>query len=64
MGARGERLQSPCIRENPATTQRERGPLGCRVMEAGKDYFTDKAPFTTLEQLSQAKTVVARTGRK
>jgi predicted dehydrogenase len=42
----------------------ERGPLGCRVMEAGKDYFTDKAPFTTLDQLAQAKTVVARTGRK
>ncbi len=47
-----------------AAVTSERGPLGCRVMEAGKDYFTDKAPFTTLEQLSQAKTVVARTGRK
>ncbi|HUL53289.1 MAG TPA: Gfo/Idh/MocA family oxidoreductase [Opitutaceae bacterium] len=42
----------------------DRGPLGCRVMEAGKDYFTDKTPFTTLEQLSQARTAVARTGRK
>ena len=42
----------------------ERGPLGCRVMEAGKDYFSDKAPFTTLEQLAQARAVVARTGRK
>jgi len=41
-----------------------RGPLGCRVMEAGKDYFTDKTPFTTFDQLSQAKEVVARTGRK
>jgi predicted dehydrogenase len=41
-----------------------RGPLGCRVMEAGKDYFTDKTPFTTLDQLDQAKAVVARTGRK
>jgi predicted dehydrogenase len=41
-----------------------RGPLGCRVMDAGKDYFTDKTPFTTLEQLAQAKAVVARTGRK
>jgi len=41
-----------------------RGPLGCRVMEAGKDYFTDKAPFTTLDQLAQAREVVARTGRK
>ncbi len=41
-----------------------RGPLGCQVMEAGKDYFTDKTPFTTLDQLDQAKAVVARTGRK
>jgi len=42
----------------------ERGPLGCKVMEAGKDYFSDKAPFTTMEQLEQARAVVARTGRK
>jgi len=47
-----------------AAVTSERGPLGCRVMEAGKDYFTDKAPFTTLEQLAQAKSIVARTGRK
>ncbi len=47
-----------------AAVTSERGPLGCRVMEAGKDYFTDKAPFTTLEQLDQAKAVAARTGRK
>ena len=40
-----------------------RGPLGCRVMEGGKDYFTDKAPFTTLEQLKDARAVVARTNR-
>jgi hypothetical protein len=33
-------------------------------MEAGKDYFTDKAPFTTLEQIEQARAVVARTKRK
>lgn len=41
-----------------------RGALGCRVMEAGKDYFTDKTPFTTLDQLAEARTVAARTGRK
>ncbi|MGF1677906.1 MAG: Gfo/Idh/MocA family protein [Candidatus Methylacidiphilales bacterium] len=41
-----------------------RGPLGCRVMEAGKDYFTDKCPFTTLGQLQQAREVSARTKRK
>ena len=42
----------------------ERGPLGCRVMRAGKDYFTDKAPFTTLDQLAEARRTVAETGRK
>ncbi len=47
-----------------AAVTSERGAIGCRVMEAGKDYFTDKAPFTTLEQLAQARTVAARTGRK
>jgi predicted dehydrogenase len=33
-------------------------------MEAGKDYFSDKAPFTTIQQLEQARAVAARTGRK
>ncbi|WP_046212639.1 Gfo/Idh/MocA family protein [Paenibacillus wulumuqiensis] len=42
----------------------ERGPLGVRVMQAGKDYFTDKAPFTTMEQLIEARIETARTGRK
>jgi predicted dehydrogenase len=47
-----------------AAVTSERGPLGCRVMEAGKDYFTDKAPFTTLDQLAQARQVAARTRKK
>lgn len=47
-----------------AAVPSDRGPLGCRVMEAGKDYFTDKAPFTTLEQLAQAREVTQRTGKK
>ena len=42
----------------------DRGPLGCEVMRHGKDYFTDKAPFTTLEQLDEARKVVAETGKK
>lgn len=41
-----------------------RGPLGCQVLRAGKDYFTDKTPFTTLAQLEEAKAAVAETGRK
>jgi predicted dehydrogenase len=47
-----------------AAVTSERGPLGCTVMTGGKDYFTDKAPFTTMEQLDQAKAVVGKTGRK
>ena len=42
----------------------ERCPLGLRVMAAGKDYFTDKAPLTTLEQLAEAKEMVKKTGKK
>jgi predicted dehydrogenase len=47
-----------------AAVTSERAAVGCRVMEAGKDYLSDKAPFTTLEQLAQAKAVAARTRRK
>jgi len=42
----------------------ERQPLGMRSMAAGKDYFTDKAPLTTLGQLEEAKEMVKRTGKK
>lgn len=42
----------------------DRGPLGCRIMEAGKDYFTDKCPFTSLAQLEQARAAVEATGQK
>lgn len=42
----------------------DRGPLGCAVMERGKDYFTDKTPFTMLRQLEEARRTAARTGRK
>lgn len=38
--------------------------LGIRVMKVGKDYFTDKAPLTSLEQLEAAKKTVKETGRK
>lgn len=41
-----------------------RGGIGRAVMLAGKDYFTAKTPFTTLDQLAEATEVVARTGRK
>ena len=41
----------------------ERGPLGLRVLDHGKDYFTDKPPFTSLDQLEAARRKVAETGR-
>lgn len=42
----------------------ERCALGLRAMDAGKDYFTDKAPLTTLSQLADARAKVASTGKK
>jgi predicted dehydrogenase len=41
----------------------DRGPLGLRVMDHGKDYFADKPPLTSLEQLEAAQRKVAETGR-
>lgn len=58
-------LEDPEVRlvAGAAITSR-RCALGLRVMRAGKDYFTDKGPFTTLEQLEQARQAVRETGRK
>ncbi|HEY5741555.1 MAG TPA: Gfo/Idh/MocA family oxidoreductase, partial [Terrimicrobiaceae bacterium] len=42
----------------------ERAALGFRVMNRGKDYFTDKTPFTTLDQLQVARATVQRTQQK
>ncbi|MDR2521285.1 MAG: Gfo/Idh/MocA family oxidoreductase [Spirochaetaceae bacterium] len=47
-----------------ATKTDERCALGLRVIASGKDYFTDKAPLTTLEQLAQAREAAAQTGKK
>ena len=47
-----------------AAVPADRAPLGIRVMEAGKDYFTDKTPLTTLDQLAEARAAVQRTGKK
>jgi predicted dehydrogenase len=60
-----EILDEPNVRlVAAAAIPRDRGPLGIRVMEAGKDYFTDKTPFTSLDQLDQARAIASRTGRK
>lgn len=42
----------------------KRAALGIRVMKAGKDYFVDKAPLTTLEQLEMVREAVRETGKK
>jgi predicted dehydrogenase len=59
-----EILEDPALRlVASAAIPRDRGPLGIRVMRHGKDYFADKPPFTTLEQLADARRAVAETGR-
>ena len=61
----GEVLEDPTVHlVAAAAVPSERGPLGTKVMRAGKHYFTDKAPFTELGQLEEARSVVAETGRK
>lgn len=47
-----------------AAVPNERVALGLQVMQSGKDYFTDKAPATSLEQLESLRRGVAETGRK
>ncbi len=69
-GARAARteaevLEDPAIRlVAGAAVPDARGELGLRVMDHGKDYFTDKPPFTTLEQIDAAREKAAVTGRK
>ncbi|GEM03033.1 oxidoreductase [Halolactibacillus miurensis] len=41
-----------------------RSALGNKVMQSGKDYFTDKTGFTTLAQLEETKRVVKETGKR
>lgn len=47
-----------------AAVTSERCALGLRSIACGKDYFTDKAPFTTLAQLESARKATAETGKK
>jgi predicted dehydrogenase len=42
----------------------DRCALGLRVMASGKDYFTDKCPLTTMEQLDAARAKAKETGKK
>lgn len=58
-------LDDPAIKlVNAAAVPSARADIGLQVMAAGKDYFTDKSPFTSLAQLASVKAAVASTGRK
>jgi predicted dehydrogenase len=59
-----EVLDDPTVRLIASTAVPNlRGSLGLRVMDRGKDYFADKPPLTSLEQLDAARRKVAETGR-
>lgn len=47
-----------------AAVPSERCAIGLQVMAAGKDYFVDKPPVTTLEQLDRVRRAARQTGRK
>jgi predicted dehydrogenase len=47
-----------------AAVPEDRCDIGIAVMESGHDFFADKPPLITREQLRKAKAAVARTGRK
>ena len=47
-----------------AAIPNQRAPLGWQALNAGKDYFTDKSPFTSMEQLATTRELVHKTGQK
>ncbi len=47
-----------------AAVPADRFAVGLRAMTHGKDYFVDKPPLTTLEQLTAVRQKVTETGRK
>ncbi len=47
-----------------ASVPAHRAEVGIRAMEAGKDFFVDKAPMTTLEQVAAVRKTCRETGRK
>jgi predicted dehydrogenase len=47
-----------------AAVPSDRCALGLKAMDHGKDYFCDKPPFTTLDQIASARKKVAETNRK
>ena len=61
----GELLDDPSLHMiAAAAVPNRRAEVGQCVLESGKDYFTDKSPFTTLEQLETIRSVVDATDRR
>jgi len=59
-----ELLEDPSIQVIlSAAIPSERGPLGVRVMQHGKDYMSDKGAPTTFAQLDEIERVQRETGR-
>lgn len=60
-----EILDDPDIRlVSCAAIACNRFEVGMRVLAAKKDFFSDKPPFTTQEQVAKAREMVRETGRK
>lgn len=60
-----ELLQDPELKMiAAAAVPSMRGPVGVEVMHHGKDYFTDKTPFTSLTQLETATQAARDTKQK
>lgn len=60
-----EILEDPEVRLiASAAVPSERAALGLRVMAHGKDYFTDKTPFTSLAQLADVRIQAAESKQK
>ncbi|HHY81269.1 MAG TPA: Gfo/Idh/MocA family oxidoreductase [Clostridiales bacterium] len=47
-----------------ASIPRDRGEIGTKAMHAGKDFFADKPPFVSIEQLEKCREACRSTGRK
>ena len=47
-----------------AAVPNQRSEIGEMVLKAGKHYFTDKSPFTTLDQLERIEKVVAEQSKR
>lgn len=43
-----------------AAVPSQRSNLGAKVLKSGKHYFTDKSPFTTLQQLDEIRQITAQ----